>query len=249
MIDWDRWKSWENKIVLFSGGKDSTVTLYLCKQHYGDAKALFVHTSCAIPGLVDHVKHVCELLGVPLDIVRPKVSFWKLLEKWGSPTIKRRWCMRHLKMDPIQEYLRKLGGSKVLFDGRRSAESWMRRKFFERWHSRGVQPGVSFHKYFRIFVVSPIWNWTDEQVNAYIRKHNLPISPFYAILGGGGDCVCPAFKTRKFYERLRVHYPRIFMRMVELERSFSKGGSFAYIGSKRFYLQEMLKQKLLTDFL
>jgi len=249
MIDWNRWKSWDHKIVLFSGGKDSTVTLHLVKSHYDDARALFVHTTCAVPGLVEHVKQVCDLLDIPLEIIRPKVNFWELLEKWGSPTIRRRWCMKHLKMKPMQEYLRKLEGSKVLFDGRRAAESWMRRKFFERWHSRGAQPGVSSHKYFRVFCVSPIWNWTNREVSEYIRKHNLPISPFYRILGAGGDCVCPAFKTLKFYQRLRVHYPKIFMQMVEIEEKYRSGGSFAYVGNRELYLREMLKQKLITDFL
>jgi len=244
MVKWSLWKKFENKIVLFSGGKDSTVVLHLVRQHYDDTRALFIHTTCAVPSLLDHVKQVCELIDVPLDTIRPRKNFWKLLEKWGSPTIRKRWCLRVMKMEPLREYLKSLKGSRVLFDGRRATESWMRRRFFEKWGC-----SVSIHTRFKVFVVSPIWDWTDRQVREYIKKYNLPISPHYATLGAGGDCVCPAFKTRKFYERLRVHYPNIFMKMVEIERKYRKGGSFAYVGNREIYLREMLKQKLITEFL
>jgi len=246
-IDWGHWKSWGNKIVLFSGGKDSTVTLHLVKSHYDDTKALFVHTTCAVPGLAKHVKQVCKLLNVPLDIIAPKVSFFKLLEKWGAPTIRRRWCMRVLKQEPVHDYLQKIGKREtILFDGRRACESWMRKRHFERRIEYGYpDPSVNLHPKFRVFCISPIWNWTDYEVNEYIRKHKLPINPIYAKLGSGGDCICPVYKHRDFFMRLRLHYPKLFEKIVSIEKSFIKGGKYCV----EFYLQDLQKQKLLTEFL
>jgi len=249
-FDWKYFDSFDNKVALFSGGRDSTVVLHLVKQRYQDAiRALFVNTTCTIPDVIRHVKRVCKMLGVQLDITRPRHNFYELVRKWGAPTIKRRWCMNWLKQKPIGEYVRKLPGSTVLFDGRRAAESWMRKRFFNRVKERGYPSGTNFHPVLHVWCASPIWNWTDEQVARYTREHNLPVSPIYAKLGAGGDCVCPVFKTKSFYPRLRVHYPHIFEALVKLEGEFKKGGSFASFSIHyRYYLRDLKKQALLDEF-
>jgi len=251
-FDWTRWDDFDDRIALFSGGRDSTVVLHLVRQRYPDARALFVNTTCTIPDVVRHVKRVCELLNVPLDIIRPRVNFFELVKRWGAPTVRRRWCMNWLKQKPIDEYVRKLrrkGKTVVLFDGRRAAESWMRKRFFKRARDRGYPPGTNFHPVLHVWCASPIWDWSDEEVARYTREHNLPISPIYRILGSGGDCICPVFKTKDFYPRLRVHYPHIFEALVKLEAQFRKGGSFAHFDIHyRYYLRDLKKQALLDEF-
>jgi len=249
-FDWTQFDDFKHKIALFSGGRDSTVVLHLVKQRYeDDMRALFVNTTCTIPDVIRHVKRVCELLNVQLDIIRPRHNFYELVRKWGAPTVKRRWCMSWLKQKPIGEYIRKLKGSIVLFDGRRAKESWMRERFFKRMRERGYPPGTNIHRTFRVWCASPIWDWADEEVTRYTREHNLPVSPIYHTLGAGGDCICPVFKTKDFYPRLRVHYPHIFEALVKLEAQFRKGGSFAHFNIRyRSYLRDLKKQSLLDEF-
>jgi len=251
-FDWKYFDGFKHKIALFSGGRDSTVVLHLVKQRYqDDMRALFVNTTCTIPDVVRHVKQVCELLDVPLDIIRPRVNFFDLVKRWGAPTVRRRWCMNWLKQKPIKEYvdkLRRKGRTVVLFDGRRAAESWMRKRFFKRVKDQGYPPGANFHPILHTWCASPIWNWSDEEVARYTREHNLPISPIYRTLGAGGDCICPVFKNKDFYPRLRVHYPHIFEALVKLEAQFYKGGSFARRNVDYYYLRDLKKQALLDEF-
>jgi len=248
MIDWNRWRSWENKFALFSGGKDSLVVLHLCKQHYDDLKCIHIDTTCSLPSVLEYVKQICNQLDVSLVVIRPKQSFFELAQKWGFPSFKRRWCMTHLKDAPLKEYLRQFG-SKVVFDGTRAEESPKRRQLFERRKNRDLNPAIAWMNSHRCFWVSPIWDWTKEQVNAYIQKHNLPLNPVAKFFGWSGECLCPVFKNERFFQLLRVKYPEIFQTLLELEASMRKGGSFAYFKNKRFYLASLLKQKLMTDFL
>jgi len=249
MIDWDRWKSWEHKFALFSGGKDSLVVLHLCKQHYDGLKCIHIDTTCSLPGVLEYVKQVCDQLDVPLIIIRPKQSFFELAQKWGFPSFKRRWCMTRLKDAPLKEYLTRISGSSVLFDGRRALESPRRKRLFKERENVGLDPAISWKHDFKTFVISPIWDWADEQVDAYIQEHDLPLNPLTKVFGFSSDCLCPVFKDEQFFRLLRVKYPEIFQTLLELEASMRKGGSFAYFKNRKFYLKSLLKQKLMTDFL
>jgi len=247
-VDWDRWRSWENKFALFSGGKDSLVVLHLCKEHYDDLKCIHIDTTCSLPGVLEYVKQICDQLDVPLIIIRPKRSFYELARKWGFPTFKTRWCMKQLKKKPLQDFLRQFG-SKVIFDGMRAAESKVRKRMFERRKERGINPSVAWMSWYKCFAISPIWNWTEEQVDAYIRNFELPLNPVAKLFGWSGECLCPVYKNERFFQLLRAKYPEIFQTLLELEASMRKGGSFAYFKNRKFYLKSLLDQKLMTDFL
>jgi len=248
-IDWDRWRPFPHKRVLFSGGKDSTCALHLVRSHYDDVKAVHIDTTCALPDLLPHVRRVCKQVGVPLDVVRPEADFFALCEKRGAPTIRRRWCMEELKLKPLKRYFDRLDPLRsqkdiVVFDGRRASDSWMRKRFFER-----IGTYWNLHRILQVYCVSPLWDWSDEQIAAYLREHDLPGNPLYPKLGMGGDCLCPVYKCKDFWLRLRRHYPEQFQRLLEIEASWESGGSFAVRGPRKIYLREVAKQRMLDEFL
>jgi len=248
-IDWDRWRPFPHKRVLFSGGRDSTVALHLVRSHCDYVRAVHIDTSCALPVLLPPVRRVCELVHVPLDVVRPEADFFDLAKKRGCPTIRRRWCMTELKLKPLKRYFDRLDPLRyqkgiVVFDGRKASDSPRRRKWFEK-----IGGPASLHLRLQVRCVSPLWDWTDADVEAYLHEHNLPISPLYAKLGAGGDCLCPVYKNKDFWLRLRYHYPKEFEKCLEVERDFRRGGSFAIRGPRKIYLREVAKQRMLDEFL
>jgi len=247
MIDWERWTRLPHKYVLFSGGKDSTVVLHLVHRHIPDVKALHIDSTCALREVKPHVERVCNLMGVPLEIARPRVDFFTLCKRKGAPTIKRRWCMYELKIKALKGFFDQLGCPReeiVVFDGRKASDSWKRRKFFER-----IGGPYNIHAILKVHCVAPIWNWSDEEVERYSREFQLPINPLYSKLGMGGDCICPVYKRKKFWLRLKYHFPEVFEKLVELEASFRMGGSFAVYGSKKIYMSEIKKQRFLDEYL
>ena len=73
-----------NVVVSFSGGIDSTVLLHLVRSVYPEVKAVFVNTGLEYPQIVKFV-HTIE----NVDIVRPKMSFREVCQKYGYPLISK----------------------------------------------------------------------------------------------------------------------------------------------------------------
>lgn len=70
--------------VSFSGGKDSTVLLNLVREDYPNVKAMFVDTGLEYPEIRDFVKTFDNV-----DIVRPKMSFKQVIDKYGYPFVSK----------------------------------------------------------------------------------------------------------------------------------------------------------------
>lgn len=72
----------------FSGGKDSTVLLDLCRIVYPDIKAVFFNTGNEYPDIVHFVKKLIGG-GYNIDIVRPKYTPRQVWEQYGFPLISK----------------------------------------------------------------------------------------------------------------------------------------------------------------
>ena len=70
--------------VSFSGGKDSTVLLHIARTLFPDIKAMFVDTGLEYPEIKEFVKTFENV-----DIIRPKMSFKKVIETYGYPVISK----------------------------------------------------------------------------------------------------------------------------------------------------------------
>jgi len=226
--------------ILFSGGKDSLATLeYLIRIPGIDIRrftAIFVDTTAGIPENVQHVENVCKQLKIKLKIVKPKVDFFSLAEKWGIPSHGYRWCCRELKIKPIADYLGKIKEPKIVFDGIRAAESNIRKSYIPIW----------YHPTFECLSISPIFYWSDERVISTISNNGLSEKMVNSILNTSTECWCGAYKKEGDFRRLYELSPRLFGRLVELEEKSKSGFTFVYRDGKHISLRE-LKQSILSD--
>lgn len=229
----------KNPFVLFSGGQDSLAAMAYVREHVPRVRALFVDTTIGLPHTKEYAREVCEELGVPLIILRPREDFETLVEKWGLPSVKRRWCCYHLKIQPLQDYLRPIR-SKIVFDGIRAEESPKRRDFGKIWYYD--------KKKFKCFCVHPIYDWSRAEVENYIKEKKLRVNPAYRILGFSAECYCGAFAHRPEFERLKAHFPKFFDKLIEIEEKVETGYTYVYHGGRRVPLRELKKQKILTDW-
>ena len=70
--------------VSFSGGKDSTVLMDIAREMYPNIKAMFVDVPTQYPELREFVKTWDNV-----DVVRPKINFVQVCEKYGFPLISK----------------------------------------------------------------------------------------------------------------------------------------------------------------
>ena len=221
-------------VVLFSGGKDSLCTLSHIKRINGRRNgliALHADTTAGLPRVSRFVKRVCKRLDVNLIMVKPDRDFFDLAKKWGIPSARSRWCCKTLKIRPMRDYLKTLDEPFIVIDGIRAAESNVRAKYLPLW----------YHPTFKCLSLSPLIDWSDEDITAYIKKTNLPKSPAYK-LGISAECFCGAYANRADFEVLLDIEPEMFDKLAAVERTNKNGYTFIYEKGERIPLRT-IKQK------
>jgi 3'-phosphoadenosine 5'-phosphosulfate sulfotransferase (PAPS reductase)/FAD synthetase len=225
--------------VLFSGGKDSLATLaYLKSLTNGSRKnitALYVDTTAGLPENTEYIKKVCKYLNVKLKIVRPKVDFFTLVKKWGIPSFQYRWCCRELKIKPIEDFLATIKEPKVVFDGIRAAESRIRKEYIPIW----------YHPSFKCLSVSPIYNWSDNEVISYINSNGIPKTLLHS-LGSSTECWCGAYKTETDFRNLYDLNKEMFKKLARVEKENKNRYTFLYKKGQKIPLR-ILEKKILHE--
>lgn len=74
-----------NCVIMFSGGKDSTVLLHLARRIYPELKAVFVNTTNEFSEILKFVKTVDNV-----ETIMPKVTFIHTVEEYGFPLISKK---------------------------------------------------------------------------------------------------------------------------------------------------------------
>ena len=120
--------------ISFSGGKDSTVLLHLVRELYPNVPAVFVNTGLEYPEIVQFVKTFDNV-----EIIRPKMNFKKVIEKYGYPFISKEaaecvfYARKYLKSNgkTYKEFYRKICGvGEFGKEGKRSLYSMKKFNFF-----------------------------------------------------------------------------------------------------------------------
>jgi len=116
----------EQKIISFSGGKDSTcLLLMMIEKHIPFDRIIFVDTTKEFPGMIKHIEQVKEYI-YPLKIETVKIDFdyWfsehvKTKGKhqgkkgYGFPDFRNRWCTA-LKREAFKKQIATKKGIKII---------------------------------------------------------------------------------------------------------------------------------------
>lgn len=145
--------------ISYSGGKDSDVILELAKMAGIPFRAIYKNTTIDPPGTIRHVR------SKGVEILPPKMTFFEVVEMSGCPTRRARLCCSHLK-----EY-------KVLdraIQGIRRSESRARKERYK-------EPEICrvYDKNNKVKVYLPILDWTDADVERFVRERQIECHPLY----------------------------------------------------------------------
>lgn len=179
--------------VAYSGGKDSDVILELARMSGIEFRAIYRNTTIDPPGTIAHVK------ANGVEILKPKQTFFQLIEQNGFPNRFMRFCCRYLK-----EY-------KVLdrcIMGVRKAESIRRAASYNeptecRFYGSKKEHVEAFY---------PILDWSDQDVVDFITARDIKLHPLYYREDGTIDpkrrlgCMCcPLVFYKKRIEQFKQH--------------------------------------------
>jgi 3'-phosphoadenosine 5'-phosphosulfate sulfotransferase (PAPS reductase)/FAD synthetase len=226
-------KDYDGVYVMFSGGRDSLVTLDLVLKTLKNSivNPLFIDTGIATPGLKDYVIKICESYGLKPRIIGPNYDFFELVIKKGFPMVKYRWCKEYLKMRPLKRFVEEMKEREkvILVTGVRKEESWFKAKASK----------VYDHPFLGVKVYAPIFNWTSKLVKKYIEANGLEENPLYNVYGKAYDCWCTVYKSPADFALLAVHEPEFFRKFVDIESKLKRGGSALYYKGERVYLRDI----------
>lgn len=185
----------KNPAVLWSTGKDSTTTVWLCKKaFFGDIPFPVIHidTSYKFPEIYEFRNKIAKDWGFNLVVAKNE----KALKEGMSPEKGRLNCCTLLKTEALKSLLRKEEYDALILAIRRD-EHGIRAK--ERYYSpRDTefrwnyidQPAELWDLYvkpsedFSHMRVHPILHWTELEVWQYVKKEKLPVNPLYFAKNG-----------------------------------------------------------------
>ena len=169
--------------ISYSGGKDSDVILELAKMAGIPYRAIYKATTIDPPKTIAHAREMGA------EVVRPKKTFFQLINEKGFPTRVSRWCCSALKEYKVCDRA---------IQGIRRSES---RKRAERYKEPEVCRVYSAKEKVKQYL--PILEWTDQDVEEFIKERNIKCHPLY-YRGGQFDvtkrlgCMgCPLVSRKK----------------------------------------------------
>lgn len=159
----------KNPAILFAGGKDSTVMLYIARQAFlGQIPipVVFINTSWQFKETYNFIEMIKNMWNLDLVHAKNRLALMKGVSPKNHPKME---CCTMLKTDALRDIIENQGYD-ALMVGIRWDEHEVRSK--ETNFSPKTDPDhVRVH---------PILHWSEKDVWDYIKKENIPINPLYS---------------------------------------------------------------------
>ena len=195
--------------VAYSGGKDSDVILELTKMAGIKYRAIYKNTTIDPPYTIKH----CKDNGV--EILRPKTSFFKLIEKKGFPARNTRFCCEVLKEYKVLDHcILGIRKEESVKRNQRYTEPEYCREYSKKDKSKNARHYI------------PIMDWTIEDITEFAKLRNIKFHPLYYDEQGVFHperrlgCMCCPLATRKHRIEEFKHRPNMVKAYIRAEKKY-----------------------------
>ena len=196
--------------VSYSGGKDSDVILELAKMAGIPYRAIYKSTTIDPKGTIAHAREMGA------EVIRPKKTFFQLISEHGFPSRFQRFCCSALKEYKIYDRA---------IQGIRRSES---RKRAENYKEPEICRVYSAKEKVKVYL--PILEWTNQDVEEFIKERNIKCHPLYYRRGQFdvtqrlGCMGCPLASRKKRIQE--------FMENPKLLKAWIRAGQKRYTSEK-----------------
>ncbi|HEX5324408.1 MAG TPA: phosphoadenosine phosphosulfate reductase family protein [Capsulimonadaceae bacterium] len=176
---------------MFSGGRDSLVACHMASYLQGFSGCFHANTGIGIERTREYVRQTCRDYGWHLVELHPPKTYEEFVSEFGFPgpamhgmvynRLKER-CVRDL----VRIHKQNRHDNIMLVSGIRQQESRRRMGYDDPTQKRDSQ-----------IWVNPIFYWSRERRDLYIKSEGLPCNPVADALGMSGECLCGAFAGSK----------------------------------------------------
>lgn len=206
-------KTLTGKVVLFSGGNDSTVLIHLMRRLEMADYAGHANTTIGIEATRQFVRDTCAAWNLPLLEKYPPKTFRELVIAAGFPGPGHHYKMyQQLKERGLRQirrdFVKHQQQQRVLFiSGRRRAESRRRRN-----KTFGKNTVPLHERAGSVIWAAPLAMWTSHDMVVYRAMMDqegdpVPFNPVTDALGMSGECLCGSFAQEGELERIRLWFP------------------------------------------
>jgi phosphoadenosine phosphosulfate reductase len=159
----------EGLVVSSSFQTQSLPLLHVISQVVPQVPIMFVDTGFHFPETLQFRDHLVKIFDLNLLVVQPEICGEDFLEIFGplyaqTPDA----CCFHNKVVPFQLRLKEY-------------VAWVTGIRRDQTVSRENAPVVGQHPFLPVFKISPMVNWTSEDIDDYIEQHDLPRHPLWAM--------------------------------------------------------------------
>lgn len=236
-----------------SGGKDSLFMLKLILEHPdqypldGVAHFELEIDYPFIKNVIDYMETECKKNGIRFVRIKPRKSFWELLEKHQFPGRTKRWCNSDYKMDAnrqLKKFLREQGAYLVSYIGFCADET---QRFRFEINERGQ----------KVTQIYPLAEYGIQEKEILKWARTVPLfNDFYKYNDRCGCMYCP-MQSMQNTAYLAKYYPEEYKLMMRLAKESEdlitkkQGRPYAvFHGNPKFnveYRERMIKQKYLPE--
>lgn len=210
----------ERHILALSGGKDSAALAVYMREKYPhlDLEYVFTDSGCELPETYDYLDRIRGVLNIDIKVIRSERDFNYWLKYYNGvlPSPQNRWCTRHLKLEPYEEYLK--GNIAYSYIAIRADE----------------ERGGYVNKKGNIFPCYPFAEEgiTLEDVVDILKKSGLGLPEYYKWRKRSGCYFC-FFQSFAEWAGLRNYHPDLFERACWYEENHADGRIYTWKGLKR----------------
>jgi sulfate adenylyltransferase subunit 2 len=182
----------ENPVILFSGGKDSILMVYLAVKAFHPARVPFpllhIDTGHNFPETIEYRDWLVDKYNLRLHVgsVQKAIDEGRIKEEKGF-NASRNLLQTYVLLDELEKgkYDAALGGGRRDEEKARAKERFFsHRDEFGQWDPKNQRPELwnlfngrkHFGEHFRVF---PISNWTELDVWRYLAKEEFPLPNLY----------------------------------------------------------------------